>query len=165
MKLFFAFAIACLCISCTQTFYVVRHAEKVDNSDDPELSQLGRERAVDLQNYITERLDTVFTSFKKRTILTGLTVALPRSIPQITIDQANEQSLLAFIERLKKISGNKAILIVGHTNTVPKIVLGISGQAIDPIPENDFDNIYIIKRSGNSITLQKLTYGKPSPAN
>ncbi len=165
MKIFFALAIASLCISCTQTFYVVRHAEKVDNSDDPELSQIGRERAVDLQNYITERLDTVFTSLKKRTILTGLAVSLPRSISQITIDQANEQTLTAFIERLKKNSGNKAVLIVGHTNTVPKIVLGISGQSIDPIPENDFDNIYIIKRSGNSITLQKLTYGKPSPAN
>ncbi len=164
MKIFFALAIACLCISCTQTFYVVRHAEKVDNSDDPELSQLGRERAVDLQNYITQRLDTVFTSLKKRTILTGMTVALPRSIMQISLDQS-AQNINNFIERLKKISGNKAVLVVGHSNTVPQIVLGISGQSIDPIPENDFDNIYIIKRSGNSITLQKLTYGKPSPAN
>jgi broad specificity phosphatase PhoE len=57
---------------------------------------------------------------------------------------------------------SKEVLVVGHTNTVPAIVLGLSGQTIAPIADTDFDNIYIIKVkrcSGTNRTLAHITYG------
>ncbi len=157
--------IICLLTSCSQqTFYIVRHAEKADNSNDPQLSQLGIERAVDLEKYLADKkLDTVFTSTFKRTMLTGLTVFLPRALPQLNIDQQNPQALNTFIQRMKNIKTNKGILIVGHTNTVPTIVQGLCGQTIAAIAENDYDNMYIIKIKNGNKTLTQFTYGKPSP--
>jgi 2,3-bisphosphoglycerate-dependent phosphoglycerate mutase len=167
MKYIFLTGIIVLFLSCSQqTFYIVRHAEKTDDSADPQLSQLGIERAVDLEKYLAaKKLDTVFTSTFKRTILTGLTVSFPRGIPQLVIDQQNPQTLNGFIQRLNKITGEKGILVVGHTNTVPAIVQGLCGQTIAPIAENDYDNIYIITIKNGNKTLEQLTYGKPSPAN
>jgi 2,3-bisphosphoglycerate-dependent phosphoglycerate mutase len=155
----------CLLSSCSQqTFYIVRHAEKADNSNDPQLSQQGIDRAVDLEKYLAaKKLDSVFTSTFKRTMLTGLTVSLPRGIPQLSIDQQNQQTLNNFIQRMKSIKTNKGILIVGHTNTVPTIVQGLSGQSIAAIAENDYDNIYIVEIKNGNVLLQQLTYGKPSP--
>jgi 2,3-bisphosphoglycerate-dependent phosphoglycerate mutase len=147
-----------------QTFYIVRHAEKADNSNDPQLSQQGIDRAVDLEKYLaSKKLDTVFTSTFKRTMLTGLTVSLPRAIPQLTIDQQNQQALNEFIQRMKSIKTDKDILIVGHSNTVPTIVQGLCGQSVATIAENDYDNIYIIEIKNGNKTLTQLTYGKPSP--
>jgi 2,3-bisphosphoglycerate-dependent phosphoglycerate mutase len=165
MKHFFFLSILISLISCSQqTFYIVRHAEKADNSDDPQLSQQGRERASSLEQYLaSKKLDTVFTSTFKRTILTGLTVSFPRSITQLSINQQNQQTLNDFIQRMKSIKTDKGILIVGHTNTVPTIVQGICGQTIAAIPENDYDNIYIIEIKNGNAVLQQLTYGKPSP--
>jgi 2,3-bisphosphoglycerate-dependent phosphoglycerate mutase len=165
MKYFFLLTLSALLLSCgQQTFYIVRHAEKADDSNDPQLSQLGIERAVDLEKYLAgKKLDTVFTSTFKRTMLTGLTVSLPRAIPQLVINQQDPQILNAFIDRMKKITGDKGILIVGHTNTLPAIIFGLCGQNITPIAENDYDNIYIITINNGNKTLQQLNYGKPSP--
>jgi 2,3-bisphosphoglycerate-dependent phosphoglycerate mutase len=165
MKYIILITLTAFLFSCSQqTFYIVRHAEKADDSNDPQLSQQGIDRAVDLEKYLaSKKLDTVFTSTFKRTMLTGLTVSLPRALPQLAINQQDPQTLNAFIERMKKIASDKGILIVGHTNTIPTMVFGICGQTISPIAENDYDNIYIITIKNGTKTLEQLTYGKPSP--
>jgi 2,3-bisphosphoglycerate-dependent phosphoglycerate mutase len=146
-------------ISCTQTFYIVRHAEKADNSNDPELSAIGRERAVRLEALTADKkLDTVFTSLYKRTILTGLTVALPQSKPLISLNQTPGIELNKFTARLNRIGGNKNILVVGHTDTIPQIVFDLSGQPIAPIPENEYGFIFKVTKSGDSKTLETSRY-------
>jgi len=143
----------------TQTFYIVRHAEKADNSHDPELSQAGRDRAVRLEQYLAnKKLDTVFTSNFKGTSLTGLTVAFPRSLPLIQLDQNPDNKLNKLIARLKNISINKGILVVGHTNTIPKIVFDLSGVQINPIGENAYGNLYTLTKNGKQVDLKHTTY-------
>jgi hypothetical protein len=78
-------------------------------------------------------------------------------------NQQDPQILNAFIDCMKKITGDKGILIVGHTNILSAIIFGLCGQNITPIAENDYDNIYIITINNGNKTLQQLTYGKPSP--
>jgi 2,3-bisphosphoglycerate-dependent phosphoglycerate mutase len=159
MKTILLFFVFIFLTSCTQTFYIVRHAEKADNSDDPVLSNAGIQRTVLLQNYMADKgIDTVFSSDKKRTILTGLSVALEQQIPQIVIKQGNAIELNKFIARLKKISGNTQILVVGHTNTIKEIIRGLTTQIIDDIPESQYGNLYIIKKTGNDITLEQTHY-------
>lgn len=146
-------------LSCTQTFYIVRHAEKVDNSADPELSALGRERAVRLEALMADKkLDTVFTSLYKRTILTGMAVALPQSKPLISVNQTPGAELNKFTARLNHITGNKNILVVGHTNTIPQIVFDLCGQQIAPISESDYGNIFIVTKNGDRKNLERKTY-------
>ena len=150
--------------SCTQTFYIVRHAEKENDTEEAGLSQTGIQRGVDLEKWMADKkLDTVFTSTKRRAVLTGLSVSLPESVYQIALDQSSDAAVNAFIERLKKISSTKNILIVGHTNTIPRIVFGLSAAGIEPIPENDFDNLYIITKKNGVATIEHVTYGQASP--
>ena len=148
--------------STTQTFYIVRHTEKaedVNQDGDPLLSQVGRDRAVVLERYMArKKIDSVFTSKKKRTILTGLTVALPGSIYQEAIDQDNKMP--EFIARLNKISTKKNILIVSHSDKIRTIILGLGIlEDIGNIPENEYDNLYIVTKKTNEMpTLVKTKY-------
>lgn len=149
------------CSCSTQTFYVVRHAEKDGNTDDAGLTGAGIERAVALEKYLADKkLDTVFTSNIRRTILTGLSVALPQGLPQIPLKQETQTELDNFIARLKKIRGTKCILVVGHTNTVPAIVQALSGRPVPAIPETVYNNMYIITIKGKENTLVHTAYGR-----
>jgi 2,3-bisphosphoglycerate-dependent phosphoglycerate mutase len=144
-----------------QTFYIVRHAEKNGNTDEAGLTAAGIERAVELERYLADKkLDTVFTSNIRRTILTGLSVALPQSLPQIPLKQAPQNELDNFIARIKNIRSTKNILVVGHTNTMPAIVQALSGESIPAIPEHEYNNMYIITIKGKEKTLVHTTYGR-----
>lgn len=148
--------------SCsTQTFYIVRHAEKDGNTDEAGLSAAGIERGVALEKYLADKkLDTVFTSEKRRTVLTGLSVSLPQSLPQIALKQWPQQDLDKFISRLKSINTSKNILVVGHTNTIPPFVQALCGQQIPAIQETEYNNMYIISIKGKAATLVQTKYGK-----
>ncbi len=163
MKYLFLGLVIALFSSCTttQTFYIVRHAEKESNSENPGLSQAGIDRGIALEKYMADKkLDTVFTSDMKRTILTGLSVSLPQSLPQIALSQETPYGLNDFIARLKNISGNKNILVVGHTNTVPLIVQALSGQQIPAIPETAYSNMYTITIKEKEITMVHSKYDR-----
>jgi 2,3-bisphosphoglycerate-dependent phosphoglycerate mutase len=156
-------AIVLLLNACatTQTFYIVRHAEKAANSEDPGLSQAGIDRGVALEKLMADKkLDTVFTSNFKRTILTGLSVALPQGLPQVALKQAPQNELNTFIARLKNIHSTKNLLVVGHTNSVPPIVQALSGQQIPNIAETDYNNLYIVTIKGKQISLVHTNYGR-----
>lgn len=145
----------------TQTFYIVRHAEKENESESSGLSREGIERGMALEKYMADKkLDTVFTSEKRRAVLTGLSVSLPQSLPQVTLEQSPALKLENFIARLKNISGNKNILIVGHTNTIPSIIQSICGRQIMAIPETDYGFIYTITVKGTQITLAHSRYSR-----
>jgi len=155
--------------SCsTTTYYVVRHAEKADaTSSDPVLSAEGGIRAVALKDSLLSKgIDSIFVSSMQRTQLTAAPLAVATGIAPVVI-QASMPGTQSLITRLKKITGNQSILIVGHSNTVPIIVDSLmrSPQHI-AIPENDFDNFYQVKIKHSSSpkrTLQIKTYGAVSP--
>jgi len=162
MKYLFLGLAITLFSSCatTQTFYIVRHAEKENNSDEAGLSQAGIERGIALEKYMAgKKLDTVFTSGLRRAVLTGLSVSLPQGLPHITNSQKIPDGLNGFIERLRKIGSTKNILVVGHSNTVPVIVQSLSGQAIAPIPETEYNNIYRVVIKGKEKTMEHTKYG------
>ncbi len=148
--------------SCsTQRFYIVRHAEKFDSSKDPVLSGAGIERAAALENYLADKkIDTVFTTSYKRSIQTGGPTALKLNIPLVQLNQGPQTELDKLTTRLKNIKGNKNLLVVGHTNTVPAIVFALSGQTVAEIPETAYNNMYIVTIKGKKKVLLHTTYGK-----
>ena len=64
---------------------------------------------------------------------------------------------------------NKRYLLVGHSNTIPGMIrhIGLDPGFNGDIPDNDFDNLFVvtIKRKGTSMlkTIQRKTYGALSP--
>ncbi|MDG2014069.1 MAG: phosphoglycerate mutase family protein [Pirellulaceae bacterium] len=143
------------------TLVLLRHAEKVDDSRDPELSKTGHERAQALAILMRDSaIQQIHTSDFKRTRDTVAPLAEKRGIEVVKYDPGKLQ---AFAERLQ--TENGVHLIVGHSNTTPKLVEllgGIPGKAIDEASE--FDRLYIITipEQGDVSTLV-LRYGDPGP--
>ena len=161
--IYFTLTILLLCSCSSTNYYVVRHAERVDNSRNSALSAAGLKRAQALKDsLLSKKIDFIFVSTYLRTQQTAQPTADAKSLPFIIY---NADTTAGLISRLKKIKG-KSVLVTGHSNTVPDIVLGLSNQSVAPIPGNDFDNLYIIRVHnffGIKRTLSLRTYGKPSP--
>jgi phosphohistidine phosphatase SixA len=144
--------------SCTSTtYYLVRHAEKENDTVESGLTAQGRQRGADLEKTVGT-VDTVFTCTERRTVLTGLSVAWPQSKPQITVSQDSGDAITnSFVERLKKIH-NRKILVVGHSNTIPTIVKKLTGETVF-IGDDEFDKLFIIKQENGKFTLTQSRYG------
>ncbi len=154
--------------SCQSTFYVVRHAEKVDNSANPPLSGLGTERAIDLKNELLNKgISEIYSTNFIRTKTTAQPLAEARGITTKIYAASPADSIRVFIEKLKQIRG-KNVLVTGHSNTTKYVVNGLFERDTlrTDIPDNDFDNLYIIERQffpAKKIRFFAKTYGKTSP--
>jgi phosphohistidine phosphatase SixA len=157
-----------LLTSCKSTFYIVRHAEKVDNSSNPTLSTLGFERAEYLKNELANKgISTIYSTNYLRTKNTAKPLGDFKGISTQIYAASPADSMRVFIEKLKQMKG-KNVLVVGHSNTVKYVVNGLYERDTlrTDIADNDFDNLYIVERVFFPVKKKRFfakTYGKPSP--
>lgn len=152
--------------SCTTRYYIVRHAEKASNpASDPPLTQAGHQRAIALCDTLRHKnVKHIFVSQYLRTQQTAAPSASLLQLTPLEYDAGQNASVLA--TQLRALNNNA--LVVGHSNTVPALILSLTGTSIGTIPENDFDNFYVVKRykglGSTTYTLElQGTYGAPSP--
>ena len=147
--------------SCTTTIYIVRHAEKADNSTNAVLSDAGHQRAIALCDTLkTKGIDSIFASTFTRTQQTANPTA--RFLHK-TISIYQPDTVAGLVRALQRISG-KDILLVGHSDNVPEIIQGMTGETVT-ITNNDFDNLFVVKFKSNNPsagTLVRKTYGQPT---
>lgn len=119
------------------TVYLVRHAEKAGWPTDRDLdafqplSPAGTARAEALAVRLkTAGIVHVYTSRTTRTLQTGVPLALATNVP-ITADDAStkQNEMAAFLTRLReKHAADKALLIVGHSNTLPELLIRLGAK-------------------------------------
>jgi phosphohistidine phosphatase SixA len=151
-------AAACLLVACTGTdvvdtaagaaaplaFIVVRHAEKVDDSRDPDLSAVGQARARALAEQLRDvPLVAAWTSAFARTRQTGRATAQAHGLELREYDAAMPATDLA--EMLRREHRHGTVLVVGHSNTVPDIVAALCGCEVDPIDDATYGGRYDIE--------------------
>jgi broad specificity phosphatase PhoE len=122
------------------TVFIVRHAEKADDSKDAELSEAGRARAEALANMLRDsKISVIYATEFKRTQETAAPLAKALGLTVTTLPSANQAALVA---KLRASTVNS--LVVGHGNTIPDIIkaLGIS-EPIN-IAESDYDNLFVV---------------------
>ncbi|MEZ4838649.1 phosphoglycerate mutase family protein [Flavobacterium sp.] len=138
------------------TLYLIRHAEKVDNSNDPELSEEGIKRAVRWTKLFEKKsIDIFYTTLTKRTQMTCSTIATSKQKNVLFYD-AKKFSLKETIEKHR----GKTILIVGHSNTIPnQINILLNDEIYLQMNENEFENLYTITVIADKIE-HKLTHHK-----
>jgi phosphohistidine phosphatase SixA len=147
--------------SSAVTVFLTRHAERAGGgamgNDDP-LSPAGRERADLLARMLADSgIQTILVTQYKRTHETAAPLARklgipPRQIPEVA-------ATVAAIRAVK--SG--AVLVAGHSNTLPEIIAGLGGPSIPKIAEDEYDNLYVLTISGTDVSLVRLHYGAPRP--
>ena len=146
--------------------YLVRHAEKETSArygNNPPLSEAGTLRAQALADHLDDAgIDIIIVTQYQRTQQTAQPLADALGIEPIEFDAANAAGIAAYIEAE---AVGKAVLVVGHSNTVPSIIEELGAEPpVDAIAGNDFDNLFVVLSSGPGQAVSgKTTYGLPSP--
>jgi phosphohistidine phosphatase SixA len=139
----------------TVVVYLVRHAEKVDDSRDPALSQAGKVRAEALAHALRSAgITHVWTTDFIRTRATAAPTAAELGLQPSVYDPFN---LPAFAAQLMATPGRH--LVVGHSNTTPALVKALGGDPVSDIPETEYDRLYVVVIEKGSSTSVLLRYG------
>lgn len=146
------------------TVVLVRHAEKVDASRDPELSQAGRERAAALARALADvPFDAVLSTPFIRTRETARPVATQAGVP-ITETPVTEAYAGDLAARLRDEYAGLTVLIVGHSNTTPDVIRALGVRPVPAIADHKYDDIFVVTLlpDGAARALH-LHYGRATP--
>lgn len=127
--------------SVRTVIYLIRHAEKADNSADPNLSPAGLQRA---ENWAVILQDVSFAAFYStnynRTLQTIEPIATSNGQEAMIYDPAD----LSLEDVVANHSGSN-VFIVGHSNTIPQLINAYLGSDIYPdMNETEYGNLYKI---------------------
>jgi broad specificity phosphatase PhoE len=136
--------LAVLLLSCAaqaqEAVFLVRHAEKVDNSKNAELSDAGRKRAQELARKLHDAgITAVWATEFHRTQDTGKPVA---EAQRLTMKMHPADDPKGLVELLRKEGGRP--LVVGHSNTLPEIAKAL-GVELKPLAENEYDALFVVE--------------------
>ncbi|MEO7272547.1 MAG: phosphoglycerate mutase family protein [Vicinamibacterales bacterium] len=144
--------------SAQATIFLVRHAERADGGsggmgNDPSLSEAGRARAESLASMLTDaKLAAIFTTEFTRTQETAAPTATAQHLTAMTVKADQTAALVA---KLKAAKG--AVLVVGHSNTVPEVMTALGVKPAVTIADTEFDNLFIVT-TGAKPTVVRLRY-------
>jgi broad specificity phosphatase PhoE len=145
------------------TIFLVRHAEKVgDGSADPALTLAGAARADELA-YVLEhvKLDAIYSTPYKRTKQTVLPTAKEKGL-EVKIYKPGEEG---FLQKLLQAFPGGSILIVGHSNTIPKMANELASRSdFRDLDDATYDNLFIacVPTEGKAAIL-RMRFGAHSP--
>lgn len=147
------------------TVYIVRHAEKEVMPDDapeaerkdPPLSREGQLRAMGLAEDLPVReLDAVYVTKTKRSHDTASAVMAVTGIEPIFYPPKDVDGLVA---RLRKRHG-EAVLVVGHSNTIPPLLGGLGVAEPVEIPEDQYGDLWVVTVGASGTKLEARRYGE-----
>lgn len=125
------------------TVILVRHAEKEnDGSNNPELSEAGKKRALLLVDMFSKtKIDAIYSTNFKRTEATVAPLASQHSLPITHYDGAKPAEVDEMISKWK----GGTILICGHSNTTPTIINRLIGkEEYKTFDDGDYSNLIIL---------------------
>lgn len=144
--------------------YLTRHAEKAADPVDPPLTAQGVKRAEALADELGyAEITTIIVSTALRTKQTAAPLAARRGLTPVEFAPLNTAAIAQHI--LANHAGGN-VLVVGHTNTIPAIITALGATPpLAAIPEDDFDNLFLVHRVVGSPTIKAVrrTYGAVSP--
>jgi len=146
------------------TVILVRHAEKVDNSSDPELSAAGVERANTLVEVVKQaRVSSIITTQFRRTRATAAPAAAALGVVAQVIPASGAAHAREVADTVRARAG--VSLIVGHSNTVPAIIAALGATAPAPICDSEYDDLFVVTlpADGRPAIVVRTRYGAVSP--
>lgn len=143
--------------------FIVRHAEK-EAGKDPDLTPAGHARAGELMRTLqNEGVQKIYVSQYKRTQQTAdsMRMQLKINTVQYMADTVCDNLVNTIMENA---DFGKTILIIAHSNTIPQIIrkFGVTDYPYGDIPDNEFDNLFVITYKKEKAKLKKMKYGAKS---
>ena len=146
------------------TVILVRHAEKKiePENPDPDLTPEGVARAQEIARmFAGAGINTIYATQYKRTQQTVKPLSDRIGVPVTLINSKQTDEL---VSRIQTDNRGQTVFVAGHSDSVPAIVSVLSNEKFPDIPDNEYDNLFIVTiyRFGKA-KVTKLKYGNPSP--
>ncbi len=144
------------------TVILVRHAEKASNAPDAVLSPQGQQRAECLAHVLKDAgIKRIYVSDAKRTQQTADPLAKALGVKPVVVPAKDVNTLVRDV--FYGAGGNA--LVVGHSDTLPLLIVRLQAGKIPPLGENEYDGLYVLTvLEGSSTPVVKLRYCAASPA-
>jgi 2,3-bisphosphoglycerate-dependent phosphoglycerate mutase len=133
--------------------YLVRHAEKADESRDPDLSEAGQRRAAHLADVLYDQpIHCLFATPYKRTHQTLQPLAQDIGLDIQTYDHRDHASMREALRACKE-----AVVVAGHSNSIPRLVNFLIGEEVyADLDERIFNKMWRLVMVDGRITLHEL---------
>jgi broad specificity phosphatase PhoE len=137
--------------------FVVRHAEKVDESENARLSSQGMDRARRLATLLRDaRIDAIYTSLLDRAILTATPLA---EAEHLRLERVDGRKTAELVARIKREHPQGRVLVVGHSNTIPELLAQYGLPRPPDVPPAEYDNLWILTtREGQHPEVVRLHF-------
>ena len=139
----------------TESFsiYLVRHAEKQADKDDPKLTECGEKRAKQIASILEQtNIKNIYSTAYQRTMSTAAPFSKQHNL---AIKHYSPAQLPQLAQQL--LNKKENTLVVGHSNTTPQLAEFISDLQVEDITEKQYRNLYQIQVSDSVKTLTLLT--------
>ncbi len=143
-------------VAQAQMVIVVRHAERADGgasmapASDPELSEVGKARAQKLAAMLGDAgIVAIYTTQYRRTKDTATPLGDKIGVTSEVVPSGDMAGLVAKIKSHK--SG--AVLVVGHSNTVPAIVKALGGSVVT-MADDEYDSLFFVAANGTTTRIR-----------
>src|SRR6187397_1246814 len=103
-----------------RTVVVVRHADKIDDTDDAVLSPTGEAQAKRLAHVLKDvGISSIYTTQFKRTVQTAAPLADLLKLKHVAYEQTDVDGV---VKEIQQKHPKEVVMVVGHRSTVPKIL-------------------------------------------
>jgi broad specificity phosphatase PhoE len=141
------------------TVILVRHAERLNDTDTTSLSAAGWDRAAALAPVVSDAGVThIFITEKARTRLTASLAANRLNLEPSVIPAADTKRL---VDSIRACDG-QTMLVVGHSNTIPDILKALDVDTPVEIARTVYDDLFVVTVTPFRASVVRLKYGKPS---
>jgi broad specificity phosphatase PhoE len=145
---------------------LVRHAEADgEPRQDPPLTDRGRARAEALAAALEHaNIQRIVVSPLARTRLTAEPIARARGVPPTVADVAGglDAHVAAVVDAVRSGHADGAVLVVGHSNTVPAIVTALGAPPMPDLCHGEFATLFVLHLPAEGTPwLIRSSYGAP----
>jgi len=147
------------CSEWPDKVYLLRHAEKAsDGSSDSALTPKGWCMAGALPGTLKgEKITAIFVTDKKRTRQTAMSLSRYAGVEPTILPQGDNAALLTAICDAGKARETEAVIVVGHTTTIPEIMEGLGVQGKRP----KYGDLFVVDPS--AVSMDSARYGEFCP--
>lgn len=133
------------------SYYVMRHLHTPAGAANPDLTAEGQRAAATLPQWFAgDPPRVIYVSNTRRAQQTAAPLAAAYGITPRIYDPANTPALVQMVQA----ETGGAVLVVGHSNTVPDIVEQLGGTRPAPLTHEDFGDIWhITPVNGSTLRL------------
>ena len=153
------------------TVFLVRHAEKAkEPKDDPPLNEAGVARAQELARVVGQSgIGVIYVSQFRRTKETAAPAAAALGLTPVVVPMEPKksdpggvarESISALVDSIRSHPGRTA-LVVGHSNTLPQVMLALGGVDVPAIGNDDYDDLFVVTLlPGGGAEVSRVRYGR-----